>query len=390
MEQEKKALQAVVLAAGKGTRMHPLRQPKPLLKIAGKTVLEHTLSCLEGFEEVIIVVGHEGDKIKEFLEKGNFKSRISTVEQKSQKGTFDALLQARPLLKGKFLVMNGDDIYSKEDISSSMSHELCILAREVEDFRRFGILETRNSFLSRIIEKPRDSNSRLANTGLFVLNKEIFDSVPEKSERGEFELTDAVNKLAEKRQIAVEKSSSWIPIGYPWSLLEANEILLKGLKGEINGKVEGSTTLKGNVSIGKGSLVKSGACIEGPVSIGENCIIGPNCFIRPFTSIGNSCKIGSAVELKNSILGDNVSIGHLSYFGDSILGSNINIGAGTIAANLRHDKETVKVQVNSSMVDTKRRKFGCIIGDSVHTGIHTSICPGRKLEKNTLPGEVVK
>lgn len=124
--------------------------------------------------------------------------------------------------------------------------------------------------------------------------------------------------------------------------------------------------------------------------IGSGCVIGPNCFIRPGTAIGDRCKVGNAVEIKNSIIGDRSSVGHLSYIGDSILGSEVNIGGGTITANLRHDQATVSVRVNGVLVDTSRRKFGAVIGDRVHTGIHTSIYPGRLLGNDTFPGEIVK
>jgi len=384
-------MQAVILAAGKGTRMSPLGA-KPLLKIAGKTILEHNLSALEGIEEVIIVVGHRGKEVMDFLEKikKQFNFTISTVEQKDSLGTYHALLQARPLLKDTFLVMNGDDLYHRQDMVPCLKDDLSILAREVSDPSRFGILESEKGFLKKIVEKPASPESNLANTGLFVLDEEIFLLDVKKSPRGEWELTDAVNMLAQKRNVVIQKSSGWLPIGYPWDLLEANEAVLKNQKGGGGGEVEKNVVLKNSVFAGKNTLIRSGAYIEGPVFIGEDCVIGPNCYIRSFTSIGNDCKIGNGVEVKNCVIGDHVSIGHLSYFGDSILGNNINIGAGTIAANLRHDQQTIKVKVNGKLVDTRRRKFGCIIGDRVHTGIHTTLYPGRKLSFNTLPGEIVR
>ena len=88
---------------------------------------------------------------------------------------------------------------------------------------------------------------------------------------------------------------------------------------------------------------------------------------------------------------NNVSAGHLSYIGDSIIGDSTNLGAGTITANFRHDGKNHRSEVNGQLVDTGRRKFGCVIGNDVHTGIHTSIYPGRKIwpHKSTLPGEIV-
>jgi len=126
--------------------------------------------------------------------------------------------------------------------------------------------------------------------------------------------------------------------------------------------------------------------------IGKNAKIGPNCYIRGNTSIGDNCHIGQSVEIKNSIIGNNTNVGHLSYVGDSIIGHNVNLGAGTIISNFRHDGGNHRSFIDGELIDTGRRKFGTIIADGVHTGINTSIYPGRKLGKNvtTLPGEVIK
>jgi len=381
-------MKAVILAGGMGTRMYPLEQPKPLLTVGGKTILQHSLEQLEGLvEEAVVIVHYKKELMAEHLKKINSSLNVRVTEQPSPLGTFDALQQAKPLLGNRFLVMNGDDIYWRKDIESCLSHQACVLAKEVSDPTRFGILELEGNQLKRIMEKPTNPQSSLANTGLFVLEDKVFDVDVKKSDRGEFELTDAVSSL---EGVDVVKAEQWLPIGYPWDLLHANELFLEAIEQKIEGTVEKGVTLKGPVVIGKNSIVKSGAYIEGPVVIGEECTIGPNCFIRGSTVIGNNSRVGNSVEIKNSVLGSNVYVCHLSYLGDSVLGNNINIGGGTIAANLRHDNANVMVPINGTLKDTKRRKFGCVIKDGVHTGVHTSIYPGRVLERNTLPGEVIK
>lgn len=182
-------------------------------------------------------------------------------------------------------------------------------------------------------------------------------------------------------------------IGHPWDLLRANEAYVGGLKkAELLGEVHESAVLEGIVHLGVGSRILPGVFIEGNVVVGAKCRIGPNCYVRGHTSIGDACHIGQSVEIKNSLILSRTNIGHLSYVGDSVIGEAVNFGAGTIISNFRHDGKNHRSMVDGELLDTGRRKFGAIVGDHVHTGIHTSIYPGRKLWPNTStrPGAIVQ
>ncbi len=183
-----------------------------------------------------------------------------------------------------------------------------------------------------------------------------------------------------------------VEIRYPWDILAISETLVANLDSDaITGNFSSRAEYTGHLILGENSVVLPGVYIEGNVIIGKNCKIGPNCYIRGNTVIGDFVHIGQAVEIKNSIIGNHSAVGHLSYVGDSILGDHVNFGAGTIIGNLRHDGADHRSMVNGELVDTGRRKFGAVIGDRVHTGIHTSIYPGRKISAGaaTRPGEVV-
>jgi bifunctional UDP-N-acetylglucosamine pyrophosphorylase/glucosamine-1-phosphate N-acetyltransferase len=185
-----------------------------------------------------------------------------------------------------------------------------------------------------------------------------------------------------------------------WDLLRANELYVGSLPQDFDelakrreeGAIHALAVVEGYAQIGEGTRLLPGVYIEGNVVIGSNCKIGPNCYIRGNTSIGDHCHIGQSVEIKNSIILSNTNVGHLSYVGDSVLGANVNFGAGTNTSNLRHDGTTHRTMVDGVLVDTGRRKLGAIVGDGVHTGINTSIYPGRKLFPNTStrPGEIVR
>jgi bifunctional UDP-N-acetylglucosamine pyrophosphorylase/glucosamine-1-phosphate N-acetyltransferase len=190
----------------------------------------------------------------------------------------------------------------------------------------------------------------------------------------------------------VTAAASFI-IRYPWDLLRANELLVSSLTGNrIEGEIHPSAVIEGVIHLGAGTRILPGVFIEGNVVIGANCKIGPNCYIRGNTSIGDGCHIGQSVEIKNCLILSQTNVGHLSYVGDSVLGEKVNFGAGTTVSNLRHDGKNHRSEVGGVLIDTGRRKFGAIIGDGVHTGINTSIYPGRKLWPGvtTLPGEIVK
>ena len=192
--------------------------------------------------------------------------------------------------------------------------------------------------------------------------------------------------------ITVQIDKESIHIRYPWDLLAVNEKIVGAIeKDNLQGTVRQNVTIDGVVHLGAGSVLLPGVYIEGKIIIGENCKIGPNCYLRGSTYIGDNCHVGQAVEIKNSLLMHKVSAGHLSYIGDSVICPHTNLGAGTITANLRHDGRSHKSEVAGSLLDTGRRKLGVIIGDNVHTGIHTSLYPGRKIwmDKSTVPGQIV-
>ena len=391
-------MQAVILAAGKSTRTYPLTltRPKALLNVANKPLLQQNLENLRGLiDEAIIVVGYRKEMIRDYFGSEFMGIKMRYVEQKEQLGTGHAVMPAESRVKGRFIIMNGDDVFRRDSIKEMMRQGYSVLGERVEDPSGFGVWVTDKGKVTGFAEKPRKHVSDIANCGMYLVDVGIFDSIRKlkKTERGEYELNEAVNAFAGDNDVrCVISGGGWLSVGYPWHVLDVNGSLLDGMKPEMLGRAETGATLKGKVSVGKGTVIKSGAYIEGPVAIGEDCSIGPNCYIRPGTSIGKGCRVGNAVEIKNSVLMDGSKAGHLSYVGDSVIGCNVNIAAGTLIANLRHDRGNVKTMVKGRLVDTGRKKLGTIMGDGSKTGAGTMIYPGRKIwpGKQTLPGEVVK
>ncbi len=196
---------------------------KNMLHVGGYPILKHKLDLLpEEIDEVIFVIGYQGNKIRR--EFGNsYKGRkITYVEQKRLNGTGGAIHRAKKLLKGKFLVMYGDDLYDKGDVQKIIKYDLAILAKKVKDVSKFGILKTdKKGNLKEIKEKPKRSKSKLAAIGLFMLNKNFFKFKLVSVGNGEYGLPQTLASMAKEFDIKILEARRWYPIGTPEDLENA-------------------------------------------------------------------------------------------------------------------------------------------------------------------------
>jgi UDP-N-acetylglucosamine diphosphorylase/glucosamine-1-phosphate N-acetyltransferase len=392
-------VKAVVLAAGEGTRLRPLTEtrPKPLVPVVGRPLVEHVMAASSGVvDEFVLVVGYGAEDIRSQIGREFSGIPVSYVEQCEQRGTAHAIACVREQVDEQFLVLNGDVVVDESLVSSlaaSSSHAVATMP--VENPSNYGVVSVDEGELSGLVEKPEDPPSSLANLGLYAFEPTIFDAIDavEESERGEYEVTDAVTTLLEWGEAVsvVEHDGTWLDVGRPWEVIEATERLLSGLDESVDGTVEDRVTLDGTVVVEEGARVRDGTYIEGPVVVKAGADVGPNAYVRGSTVLGEDSRVGNAVEVKNSVLFPGATVGHLSYVGDSVLGSDVNFGAGTKVANLRHDDANVRMRVKGAAVDTGRRKLGVVCGDDVKTAINTSLNAGVKLGRGvtTAPGEAV-
>ena len=222
-------MQCVILAAGKGTRLRPLTDdvPKPLVKVAGKTLLDHIVEALPtAIDELIIVTGYLSDKIKKHCGEEFHGRRVTYVHQAEQKGTGHALWLCKDLIKGRFLFMFADDLHGANDIARATSYTRSMLTLTTNTPERFGIVVRHpDGTLAEIIEKPEHPPSNLASTGVMVLDEHIFDYKLKVEKGGEYYLTDVIAEYAKDYPIAVVEQQLWIPIGYPEDIEAAEKIL---------------------------------------------------------------------------------------------------------------------------------------------------------------------
>lgn len=391
-------MQTVVLAAGQGTRMRPLteRRPKPMLPVADRPLVGHTVSSAvaAGASSIVLVVGYEAEDVRSYFGDTVDGVDITYAVQKEQRGTADAVRTAATHLDdGPFVVLNGDALYDDPSLASLYEADAAVGSYRVDDPTNYGVLTTDNAgTVTGVVEKPADPPSNLINTGAYVFPAEAqaWLDVGE-SERGELELTDVLERTCGEYAVESVPFDRWLDVGRPWELLEANEWKLGELERAIRGDVADGADLRGNVVVEEDATVEPGVVVEGPVLIREGASVGPNAYIRGATLVGEGAKVGHAVEVKNSVLMEGATVGHLSYVGDSILGRDVNFGAGTKVANLRHDGGDVKLTVKGDRISTGRRKLGVIVGDGTKTGINVSLNAGVVLstDARVAPGEVV-
>jgi len=303
-------MQAVILAAGKSTRTYPLTitKPKPLLKAANKTLLEHNLKNLKDFvDDAIIVVGYKKNLIKKHIGNKYKNLKIRYAEQKQQLGTGNALLMVEKYIKNEFISLYGDDIYSKKDFENIIKNKYSILTKEVKNPQLFGVIVEKNKILTNLIEKPQKFVSNLVNTGLYKLDKKIFVLLKKlkKSKRNEYELTDAIKDLSKDEKIYCVKSKKWLPVVNAYDLLKVDSILrgnknFIGKNSKIYGNVRNSSigndcTIKGDV---KNSIIMDKSVIDKDSAV-ENSVVGENVYVSG--KILNSV-IADNAKLKNVIV----------------------------------------------------------------------------------------
>lgn len=224
-------MQVVILAAGRGVRMGKLTEdtPKPMLEINGRPILAYKIEALPKIiDEVVLVVGYLKEQIIDYFGYKYNGRKIIYVEQEELNGTGGAINLAKDILKGKFLVMMGDDLYAKKDIESVIKHDLAVLGLEVMDPERFGIIKTNeDGAVVDIVEKPNIAGPALANIGLYVLNESFFDYPLVPIGNGEYGLPQTMVRMKDKYKIYTEKASVWFPIGNPEDYEKAQKIIDK-------------------------------------------------------------------------------------------------------------------------------------------------------------------
>ncbi len=210
-------MDAVILAAGLGTRLRPytLTTPKPLLEVQGRPILDWIIGALPPIDRLVVVVNYLAEKIEAYLAGQKHIKNWVAVRQEVPRGTGDALRVCKPHIQSdRLLVLNGDDLYGVADLAELATKPMGILGHPVDEPRKFGIIfRNPDGSLKELVEKPDLDGRQLANIGAYLFPRRVFDIELPLSPRGEYEITDAVSALAKSAAFHVVEAKFWLPIG---------------------------------------------------------------------------------------------------------------------------------------------------------------------------------
>lgn len=390
-------MKVVMLGAGKCSRMWPLAQHKNkcMYEFLGKPLLYYTLIELKnmGLKDIILVVSPRDNAVKNYF--GNGKKlgmKIKYVVQKKPLGTGDSLLCAKHLLKDSFVMINARKTNISQILKPMLKlHEkrkehIILASRKTDRPWDYGVLKIKGDEVLKIVEKPKKGKeqSKYKVEGVYIFTKSFLDTL-EKRPTTENSAEETLQKYIEKGKpvsaVKLNNKVKFLSLTHPWDIFEINKWFLDTIKKpriSKKAKIHKTAVIEGKVIIEDGATIYEHTVIKGPAYIGKNSVIGKNAQVRQYSYIGNNVVVGFSTDIKNSILYDGVKV-DMCYIGDSIIDEKTHLGAGTITANIRLDKASVKSVVKGKLIDTGAKYFGCIIGRETEIGIHTSIMPGVKI-----------
>lgn len=381
---------AIILAAGKGTRMKS-KLYKVLHPVCGKPMVEHIMNRVTELAptQIVTIVGHGADLVKEQL-----GERSEYALQAEQLGTAHAVLQAAPFLQGKkgtTLVISGDTpLLTSETLERLFEyHEgkhasATILTAHAEDPTGYGrIIRDRVGIVEKIVEQKDASVSEVQvqeiNTGTYCFDNELLfealNQIDTNNAQGEYYLTDIIEILKKAdHTVAAYQTENFeesIGVNDRIALAEANRIMRNRINTEhmrngVSFIDPNSTYIEAGIKVGAETIIEPGVYLKGQTTIGEGCFIsgqtqiidstigdyvkvyssvieestvrdhvdiGPFAHLRPQAEIHEHAHIGNFVEIKKAVVGEHTKVGHLTYVGDATLGKEINVGCGVVFVN---------------------------------------------------------
>lgn len=389
---------AVIMAAGKGTRMKT-NKSKVVHKIYGKELVKRVVETAQklNVDDIITVVGYKKEQVQAVL-----GDSVKYAVQEEMLGTGHAVLQAEKYLKektGKVIILSGDvPILRAETLRKLIEKSIhdkeyaTVLTAKYDNPTGYGrILRDIGGSVKAIVEEkdatPAQRAIKEINAGVYCFDIQellkVLKELKPDNAQGEYYLPDAIRIMNDKGlktgAIIIEDNTEILGVNDRAQL----ELLTRVLKNRINKEhmangvtIEDSdnTYIYDDVIIGKDTVIHPNTTIKSGVEIGEDCEIGPNAYIREGCKLANNVKIGSFVEIKKAIIGEGTKVPHLSYIGDCEIGEKTNIGCGTITCNYDGFNKSKTIIGNRSFVGSNVNLVAPVeIGDNTFIAAGSTI-----------------
>ncbi len=443
------SIQTVIMAAGKGTRMHS-DLPKVLHPILGKPMLWYSIQAVREVQDALpaVVIGHQAEAVRQAVD-----GLARFVVQEKQDGTAHAVLQTRTVLENQadiilvtsadMPLISGETLQTLAETQRTHSGPMSLLVAEAQDARGFGrILRDENGMVQAIVEETDATQEqraiRLLNVGVYAFDAAwLWENLPRVpvSPKGEYYITSLIDMAVSAGQqvqpVVLSDLDEIIGVNTRVHLAEATAAMQRRINRRwmLSGVTMISpqdTWIEPQVTLGQDTILWPNTHLKGRTTVGQGCEIGPNTIVQD-TVIGNRCKIVASVlesavleddvdigpfghlrkgahlaqgvhmgnfgEVKNSYLGPGSKMGHFSYLGDATLGPNVNVGAGTITCNYDGErKHPTTIGANAFIGSDTMLVAPVIIGDNARTGAGAVVT--RNVPENSLavgvPARVIR
>ena len=389
---------AIVMAAGKGTRMKS-KNSKLVQKIYGKEIVKRAVENAQkaGVRDIVAVVGYKKEEVMKVL-----GDNIKYAYQDEMLGTGHAVMQAKEYLKGKkgkVLVLNGDvPLIRPETLNKLIEKSIenkeyaTLLTAIYDDPTGYGrIVRDEGGNIEGIVEEkdttPEQKKIKEINAGIYCFDIEALlkalEKVTPNNKQGEYYITDVIqimnNSGLKTGAVLVEDNTEILGINDRIQLGILTKVLQMRINTELmkNGvTIEDTNTtyIYDDVEIGMDTVIHPNTTIKSGVTIGEDCEIGPNSYIREGCKLANHVKIGSFVEIKKAIIGEGTKVPHLSYMGDCEIGEKCNIGCGTITCNYDGFNKSKTIIGNHSFIGSNTNLVAPVtLGDNTFVAAGSTI-----------------
>ena len=372
--------------------MWPIKTDKCLMPFLGKPLLFHNLKQIKENitdpEFIIVASSQSKDGVEAVVRQLQLIYTIALQDE--PKGMADALLSAKDLIEGEALVLNAEDQLDGSVYKAVISQggDVAFAGLKVDKYFSGGYLKVDGDKVTGIVEKPGEGNEP---SDLVKLVADYFKDgkkLVEYLEKTSSETDDVYEKALDKMIVDgmdvkfTKYSGVWIPLKYPWHVLDITEHLLAKIEHTISpgANVSEKAIIEGKVVIEEGARVFEGVVIKGPCYIGKNVILGNSSMVRE-SDLEEGVVTGFNSDITRSYIGAN-SWFHTNYIGDSVIEGDFGMGSGAVLANLRLDDHTIRV----GEIDTNRHKLGLMAGKGSRVGVNASIMPGVRVGSNSLVG----